>query len=511
MACSLQPVFRILIVGRFRWVQCQLDTLRQCLKPSAVLMTLSTLPEGLDATYARILSQIPKLYHQEAQIVFALLISARRAISLGEAAEAAAIDLQTHSFDKRNRLRHPESVLKICSSFLSLSPFKPKVTEWASLELATTDSQKEVRFAHYSVEEYLISERAPNGFGLTKDDSHAIVARITLGYLLSISTSILPGPATLEYFPLLLYAASHWFAHANVTHVNSYRDVHQLVLRFFRPENIDQLKLAVGICDPDTLFGYHMRGLSFASRLYYASLLGFVNACREICEEGPDVNAQGGSYGNALQAASLNGHREVVEMLLAKGADVNVQGGYHGNALQAASLNGNREVGEMLLAKGADVNAQGGYHDNALQAASFNGHREVVEMLLAKGADVNAQGGYYDKALQAASLNGHREVVEMLLAKGADVNAQGGQLGNALQAASFNGHREVVEMLLAKGADVNAQGGRIGNALQVASHSGHREVVEMLLAKGADVSAQGGQFGNALQAASRSLDSDYSL
>jgi Ankyrin repeats (3 copies) len=268
-------------------------------------MTLSKLPEGLDATYSGILTQIPKLYHQEAQVVFTLLISARRAISLAEAAEAAAIDIQTHSFDKSNRLRNPTSVLKICSSFLSLSPFKPKVTECDNLELATTEGQKEVRFAHYSVEEYLISERAPNGFRLTKDNANAIVARITLGYLLSISTPILPGPATLECFPLLLHAASYWFAHTKVTHACGYRDVHQLVLRFFRPE-----------------------------------------------------------YGNALHAASSNGHRQVVEMLLAKGADVNAQGGHFGNALHAASSNGHHQVVEMLLAKGASESVRGSSVDS---------------------------------------------------------------------------------------------------------------------------------------------------
>jgi hypothetical protein len=331
-------------------------------------MTLSTLPEGLDATYAGILAQIPKLYHREAQNVFALLISARRAISLGEAAEAAAVDIQTHSFNKSNRLRDPLSVLKICSSFLSLSPFKPKVMGWARLELATTDSQKEVHFAHYSVEEYLVSERAPNDFRLTKEEANAIVARITLAYLLSLSSSISPlaGAATLECLPLCLYAASHWFVHVKATQANGYGDVHQSVLRFFRPENIDQLKLAVGIWNPDKSFEPQFSGLPFASRLYYASLLGFVNACHEIYEEGPDVNAQGGEYGNALQAASLCGHHEVVKMLLAKGADVNAQGGEYGNALQAASFHGHHEVVEMLLAKGADVNAQGGEYGDAL-------------------------------------------------------------------------------------------------------------------------------------------------
>ncbi|KAH9175546.1 hypothetical protein EDB89DRAFT_1903675 [Lactarius sanguifluus] len=45
--------------GMFRWVFCQLDTLRQCL-PSSVRHTLDELPESLDETYERIVMDIKK-------------------------------------------------------------------------------------------------------------------------------------------------------------------------------------------------------------------------------------------------------------------------------------------------------------------------------------------------------------------------------------------------------------------------------------------------------------------
>jgi hypothetical protein len=217
----LHAICRILIMNRFRWVECQLDTLRNCLRPSAVIEALNTLPEGLDATYERILSQIPKVYHQEAKIVFALLICARRAISLAEAAEAASIDIREHSFDPKNRLCNPQTVIRICSSFVSLSPFEPKIVKWDSLRIASSDSEKELLFAHYSVQEYLVSERAPHDFRMTNDDANAIVARIALSYLLSASPL-----SSLRSLPFGSYASCNWAVHAKAAEksISSYVD-----------------------------------------------------------------------------------------------------------------------------------------------------------------------------------------------------------------------------------------------------------------------------------------------
>ena len=76
-----------LLIHRFRWVVCQLDTLRTCLKRSALLKALKGLPKTLDETYERILLQISEEYRHDAQIVFTLLAFSPRPISLGEAAE----------------------------------------------------------------------------------------------------------------------------------------------------------------------------------------------------------------------------------------------------------------------------------------------------------------------------------------------------------------------------------------------------------------------------------------
>ena len=99
-----------------------------------MLKALDALPKTLDETYDRILLQIPEDYHQDAQIVFNLLAFSPRPISLGEAAEAVAIDLEQKSFDPRNRLEDPCSILKICSSLVALSSFEPKMDMIGTLQ-----------------------------------------------------------------------------------------------------------------------------------------------------------------------------------------------------------------------------------------------------------------------------------------------------------------------------------------------------------------------------------------
>ncbi|KAH9992931.1 hypothetical protein BJV77DRAFT_410664 [Russula vinacea] len=63
--------------GMFRWVYCQLDTLRRCM-PSSILKALNELPTTLDETYERALEGIPKEKRQHAHRLFQCLVVAIR-------------------------------------------------------------------------------------------------------------------------------------------------------------------------------------------------------------------------------------------------------------------------------------------------------------------------------------------------------------------------------------------------------------------------------------------------
>ncbi|KAE8823749.1 hypothetical protein PTNB73_10123 [Pyrenophora teres f. teres] len=484
--------------GMFRWAVCQLDTLVKCRNLVMLRKSLATLPQTLDQTYDRILTAISKEDCVYAMRILQWLTFSARPLSVTEVAEVVAIDVARESaFDRNEVLVNPLEALDICSSLVTITKNEA--------DGRPGPAQQIIALAHYSVQEYLVSDRIRQGpakqYSMQEAECHNAITRGSLKYLIQFQQPL--SKETLEASALARYTAEFWSSHFRKTG-DQIEQASQLAMSLMAIEEPPYLNW-IRLHDPDrTWEGPNLeKSIDHVPvPLYYATMLGFSTITRLLLDKGADVNAQGGDYGNALQAASYQGHEQVVKTLLDKGADVNAQGGRYGNALQAASYQGHEQVVKTLLDKGADVNAQGGEYGNALQAASYEGHEQVVKMLLNKGADVNAQGGRYSNALQAASLQGHEQVVKTLLDKGADVNVQGGRYSNALQAASLQGHEQVVKTLLDKGADVNVQGGEYGNALQAALTRGHEQVVKMLLDKGADVNVQGGEYGNALQAAS---------
>jgi ankyrin repeat protein len=460
--------------------------------------SLETLPRTLDQTYDRILCAISEEYSEYAMRILQWLTFPARPLSVEEVAEVVAIDVACDpAFNRDKVLEDPLEALNICSSLVTITTNEA--------EAGWRPAQRRLVLAHYSVQEYLLSDRIKRGqakqYSMQEEECQNTIAKSCLKYLTQFQQPL--SNEALETFALARYAANFWSDHLQKTGDNK-EELSRIVVNLLSPGSPAYL-VWIHLADPDLTLGLWfgvIRQNGLALPLYYAALLGLSIVARMLLDRNADVNAQGGQHGNALQAASYKGYKQVVKMLLDKGADINAQGGYYGNALQAALERGHEQIVKMLLDKGADANARGRECCNALYVASDRGHEQIVKMLLDKGADVNAQGGYYGNALQTALERGHEQIVKMLLDKGADVNAQGGRYGNALYAASTEGHGQTVKMLLDKGADVNAQGGYYGNALQAASDRGHKQIVKMLLDKGADVNAQGGEYCNALQAAS---------
>ena len=214
---------------RFRWVECQLESLKRCLTPSAVRRTLSTLPKTMDDTYLRILKGIPGEYQKEVRCVLHLLFVSFRPLTLKEVAEALAVDYEAEVFDAENRLRDPRDILEMCSSLFSLH------LRWSGFDISLESS---LQFAHYSVQEYLVSNRIPSEFGVEKIEAHRLATKIGLTYLLSFDK--VPRPAETD-FPFLKYAATHWPDHALVLEDGHHPEI-DLMLRLFArdPETINQ-------------------------------------------------------------------------------------------------------------------------------------------------------------------------------------------------------------------------------------------------------------------------------
>jgi ankyrin repeat protein len=476
---------------------------------------LETLPTTLDQTYDRILSAIHRDDSPYAIRILQWLTFSARPLSVEELAEVVAIDVaRDPTFERDEVLEDPLDVLAICSSLLVVTTHKAvKFYE---------HTRQVVAFAHYSVKEYLLSERIFTGpaarYGMRFAECHQTIAEGCIGYLLQnydVNESLFVHAPK---FKLTLYSANFWIHHALAVECKT-KAISKRLLNLLSKEN-DAYRYWLWIYNPDS--PHHTEAIHSyppylppPAPLYYTSLCGMAEASRLLLERKDDVNAQGGCYGNALQAAAQGGYEKIVELLLDAGADVNTQGGHHGSALQAASAGGHEQIVKLLLGAGADTNVHAGHYTSVSYTVSSTGYEEVhggcdsisVDDEYDDGAfyepnsddEIDRQDEGYSNALYAASVGGHENIVVILLNAGARVNAQGGLYGNALQAAAQGGYENIVKLLLDAGADIHAQGGMYGNALQAATERGYEEIAKLLLDAGADINTQGEPFENVLK------------
>lgn len=181
---------------RFRWTDCQLNLLRKCLTMAGLRKALRSLPKSLDNTYSRILINIDEEYRRETYTVLQWLTFSVRPLHLVEVAEAVAVRPGSDFLDGEEKLRDPHVILSICSSLVVLSEFG------------------ELRLAHYSVKEYLVSERIRTSpaspFVMMVDSGNKKIAEICLTYLSISDQWNLSSHSRFLDFPLLRYAIQNW-------------------------------------------------------------------------------------------------------------------------------------------------------------------------------------------------------------------------------------------------------------------------------------------------------------
>lgn len=475
---------------------CQLSILRNCLTRNVLRKALDSLPGTLDATYDRILLNIDPEYQRQAVIALRLLVYSSRPVKLTEVAEAVAVWPLCKAIDMDDRLFDPRDVMTICSSLVTLNE----------------DSQ-ELALAHYSVKEYLISGRIIAGpaaaFGMNAQIANANLAEICLTYLLSFDEENSIYENVHDDYPLLQYAAEHWFDHIRLGSDNANCAQGNLCCRLLDKTKGYSFLNWIRLFDPEARYRQPIWPESLAtlpSPLYYMSLLGHFDIVQMLLKHGEDPNCQGGEFGTPLQAAARLRHSAIVNLLISSGARVDFGAGKLGSALNAAAFGGDVKITEVILRAGANINEISGDFGSALHAATANHSTAAFELLLSSGADISSIGGGYGTVLLAASCSGNTEVTNLLLAAGADPNF--GECfrseGLPLHTAAFNCHASTVAALLKGGADVNRRSGIYGTALQAATAAWKRlnmEVMRTLLDHGADVNAQGGYYNTAVQAA----------
>jgi ankyrin repeat protein len=447
--------------------------------------SLATLPQTLDQTYDRILTAISGEDCEYAMRILRWLTFSARPLSVEEIAEVVAIDVaRDPAFLRDEVLEDPLEALNICSSLVTITTNKAKGR--------LGPAQRIVALAHYSVQEYLVSDRIKQGpakrYNLNEAECHGVMMYGCLKYLLQLQRPL--SEEVIQTSALARYAAEFWSSHLGQTGEDMER-LSQPAMGLMSTENPAYLTW-IQLYDPDSPWMQPdlSKGLGrLTAPLYYAALLGLDTITKLLLDQGAEVNIRGGRYGNALHVASLKGHKQVVRTLLKAGADTNAQSGDHGNPLQAASYEGHELIVKMLLENKADVNAQGGKYGNALHTASAAGHQAIVQLLLDNGADVNKQGGLYSNALNAAAAEGHKAIVELLLKNCADASRHDSQGKSALHYATNSAHcsLSLVEFLLSQGVPADTTDIENMTPLHYSVKFGHKCIVGLLLASGLSI------------------------
>ncbi|KAI9442915.1 ankyrin repeat-containing domain protein [Lactarius indigo] len=479
--------------GMFRWVFCQLDTLRQCL-PSSVRQTLEELPESLDETYERIVTDIKKANSAHAYRMLQCLAVAIRPLSVAELAELLAFDFDAvkGGIPKLNPNwrweDHEQAVLSTCSSLITI---------------VTAGDSQVVQFSHFSVKEFLLSDRLATStkdisrYHISLEDANTVIARACLGLLLHDHIDK-HDPDTM---PLARYAARYWVTHARVPDVAS--RIRNEMEYLFDP-NKPYFSAWVELYDVghrEWSRDLQNKMLQGAAPLYYAALCGIREIVGHLTFKYPQyANAICGKVGTALHSASVEGHVKVVRSLLKCGVDVDVRGIMGQSPLQLASRQGHLNVVEYLLRHGANANFRDVRLWTPLSYAATWGRLEIVRVLLEPeyDADVNSQDEdgltpihgllLWAATLYCSSQSDHPQIVRLLLEHGANPNIRDNRDRTPLHLVSSSHlelslRLEITRTLLAYGADVDAEDETGRTPLKVALAWGKDEIVQLLSSK----------------------------
>ena len=374
-----------------------------------------------------------------------------------------------------------EAILSTCSTLISV--------------IDDHDGFKIVQFSHFSVKEFLISDRLRtseignirNHF-IPLDAAHTLLARACLTVLLHLDEKT--DKKRLATFPLALYAAQHWFEHAKYEDVAS--QVQDAMEELFNPSK-PYFTSWVWIQDVDGFWSRRCfdsitekRSRPEGTALYYAVSCGLSGPAKYlISTHGEDVNAKCGNYGSPLHAASKKGHLDAVSLLIDHGAKVRVKNKGRRTPLYEAYDGGHLQVMQLLLEHGAAPDSCCDDLVFLTHDASSHGQAEVIRLLLQHNADVNATFSSNLTPLHLASFRGHADVAQILLEHGANIDAFSG-VGTPLFLAVNSGHFDVTRLLLERGADMQIRGKPDLTSLQAAIQNGSTRIAQLLLEHGAD-------------------------
>jgi Ankyrin repeats (3 copies)/Ankyrin repeats (many copies) len=429
-------------------VYCQLEALRHCLPPS-VARILEELPETLDGTYERVLRDINKANREHARRLLQCLTVALRPLRVEELAEILAINFNAPSQEGIPQLNpnwrwadHHQAVLSTCSSLIAI---------------VDDGGSKVVQFSHFSVKEYLTSDRLARSsmdvsrYHIVLEPAHTILAQACLGVLLRLDDHVNKG--NVGDIPLVEYAAQYWIDHAQFEKVAS--RIRGAMEYFFDADKPYWAPWCRVQMIDEMWSSFYPDKFQDTFPLYYASVGGFYDLAEHLIVEHPEhICARGGQMVTPLVAALRGKHFEVAELLHRNGADVDVRDRYGDTLLREACRGEVPDIAQWLLKHGADANGQGQYSPPLIIAAS-SGCLKEVQMLLEHNADIHirfAGKTPLHAAADSVVLRDQVDIMQVLLDHGAIIDAEDNTGKTPLQLALEKGRDDIATWLKERGA-----------------------------------------------------------
>ena len=536
-------IIALMFPRRFRWVFCQLEVLRQCF-PSSVRSILAQLPESLDETYERILQQIPKSNREHAHRLLQCLTVAMRPLHVEELAEVLAINFSapggTPLVDEKLRWEDKErAVLSACSSLVAI---------------VQDEYSHRVQFSHFSVKEFLTSDRLATSMVETLRyhhihlrSAHTVMAQACLSVLLRLDYSM--DKQIIESYPMARYAGKHFGDHVEfegvLTHVTEGVDN---LLDPNKPHFSQWLWLRIGdwnpwawhnsIMDPEVASSIPPTPNPYSfpqyppwvSPLYYVAAFGHFSLTHRLISKCPQYLYIMDDKGcTPLHIAVLAGKVEISELLIEHSVNLNIRDAEDWTLLHMAAYTGQFEVSRILLerheATKAWLNMRNKKGRTPLHLASRWHHSSMVALLLKFGADIKAQDNDNMTALHLAVRgpaawgdwvdDGRSSAIaQLLLDHGASVHVRDKNNQTPLHLASLRQCSSTMALLLKFGADVDSRDDDYMTPLLFASQlqeaqrfwtkHNRSENVQLLLDHGAGVHVQNKKGQTALHIASQS-------